>query len=167
MMNFFKWSLYLLALVAFIWVVFFRPLDASIEANELATTEETVPEEAVTDYQPVSTIEDIETIEEDITDAETVPEGLDTDQMTEDPPASDGIINLNSKYLIVVGSFGVKANADRMLKHVQNNGIDATLTLIRGLNRVVIASTNSEVEAEQLLDQFTHTFNEPAFILEQ
>ncbi len=88
-MNFFKWSLYLLALIAFIWVVFFRPLDASIEANELATTEETVPEEAVAEYQPESTIEDIETIEEDITDAETVPEELDTDQMTEDAPASD------------------------------------------------------------------------------
>ena len=84
-----------------------------------------------------------------------------------DKTKSNETININSKYLIVVGSFGVKANADRMLKHVQNNGIEATITLIRGLNRVVIASTNNEAEAEKLLDQFTHTFNEPAFILEQ
>ena len=72
-------------------------------------------------------------------------------------------INLNKRYLIVVGSFGVKSNANRMLRKLINAGNDGVITSIKGLHRVVVASTNDKNEAINLRLQFT----EPAFILRQ
>jgi hypothetical protein len=92
---------------------------------------------------------------------------FETEEFTVPPPTANGSVNINSKYLIVVGSFGVKSNADRMLKRVQDSGKEGTITLIRGLHRVVTASTDDQNDAQQLRAHFTHIYKEQAFILEQ
>jgi hypothetical protein len=166
-MNFFKWSLYLLALSAFIWFVFFKPLGGTAPIKVLTESETAIPEEEASEYLPESTIEDTETVDADITESETLPEEFENEEITVHPPATNGSVNINSKYLIVVGSFGVKSNADRMLKRVKDSGKEGTITLIRGLHRVVTASTDDQNDAQQLRDHFTHIYKEQAFILEQ
>jgi hypothetical protein len=166
-MNFFKWSLYLLALSAFIWFVFFKPLGVTAPVKALTDSETVVPEEEDNESLPESTIEDTETVDADITESETLPEEFETEEFTVPPPTTNGFVNINSKYLIVVGSFGVKSNADRMLKRVKDSGKEGTITLIRGLHRVVTASTDDQNDAQQLRAHFTHIYKEQAFILEQ
>jgi hypothetical protein len=58
-MNFFKWSLYLLALSAFIWFVFFKPLGVTAPVKALTDSETVVPEEEDNEYLPESTIEGV------------------------------------------------------------------------------------------------------------
>jgi cytoskeletal protein RodZ len=166
-MNFFKWSIYLLALSAFIWFVFFKPLSHTEPAKIQLDSETVVSEEEDTEYLPESTIEDTETAETDVTASDTLPEEFETEKITVHPPKTNSSVNINSKYLIVVGSFGVKSNANRMLKRVKDSGKEGTITLIRGLHRVVTASTDDQNDAQQLRDHFTHIYKEQAFILEQ
>jgi hypothetical protein len=124
-----------------------------------------IPEEEDNEYLPESTIEDTETVDADITESETLPEEFETEEFT--APTTNDFVNINNKYLIVVGSFGVKSNADRMLKRVKDSGKEGTITLIRGLHRVVTASTDDQNDAQQLRAHFTHVYKEQAFILEQ
>jgi hypothetical protein len=166
-MNFFKWSLYILAVSAFIWVVFFRPIDSTTEAEVLVGNDaETIVEEEGESLLE-STIEDTEAEVINEIESENVTEVFDTEVVDEVTPTSHEDINIQSKYLVVVGSFGVKANANKMLKRVETFGMEGTISLIRGLHRVIIASTNNEQEAEQIRDQFTNTHHEPVFVLEQ
>jgi cell division septation protein DedD len=182
-MKFFKWLLYLLALSAFIWFVFFRPMNnnSSLTAIETENTdisensEYQVEQETIADQ---STIEDggLDTdlqTENGTTNTETITNSTETTNKTATtfPEAKTNIrsssINLNSKYLIVVGSFGKKSNADRMLRRVKKSGKDGVITKIRGLHRVVTASTDDSGDAKNLRAHFTHIYKEQAFVLEQ
>lgn len=158
-MNFFKWTLFFVALGAFIWFIFFKPMNTATK-TDLATTVDTSLTEESGEYIPERTVEDSQ-IEEN-TQEKNEPEEPIVSEISE-----DGAIDLNSKYLIVVGSFGVKKNADRMLKRVTGSGKNGVITKIRNLHRVVTASTDDEQDAEQLKSHFTHVYKERAFILEQ
>ncbi|MGB0850343.1 MAG: SPOR domain-containing protein [Bacteroidia bacterium] len=166
-----KWFLYISALGAFIWYVFLRDIDSKasqtsaenqeeVLENQLSEPEE-VEEEYVTEKQKAF-IEDTtsETITEEVI-SEEVPEAVET--TTEEKPLENAAINLSDKYLVVVGSFGNKSNADRMLKKVQDQGFDGVITKINGLHRVVVSSSNSEEDAERTNKEFP----EAGFVLAQ
>ena len=170
-MNFGKWFLYFIGFGAFVWFVFFRPMG---NGSALASTEKGDAQQEETDpsstdqYDNTNTEDGIdysETDEDYATDVET-----ETVEPTEDKSesiASGNSINLDSRYLIVVGSFGVKANADRLLKKTIADGRDAKTKYINGLHRVVAAASDDEANAKDLRAHFTHVYKVKAFILEQ
>ena len=156
-MNFLKWFAYSIAFCAFVWFVFFRPLTSN-STSELARADADTTENVDQPTEDNSTIEDVEN-----TDSYTEIE--ETFAKTE--PETNGSINLNSSYLIIVGSFGKKSNADRMLQRVRDSGKEGVITNIRGLHRVVAASSDDHSDAKALRAQFTHIYKEQAFILTQ
>jgi hypothetical protein len=177
-MNFMKWFLYSLAFGAFIWFVFFKPMGdntaLATQPNNEETAEEVdtytdIPneeEEEITFDMDYESMEDtMQVVSEEIPVVE-LPVDL-PDNTSSENTSSENInstnINLNKRYLIVVGSFGVKSNANRMLSKVKDAGNDGVITSIKGLHRVVMASTDDKSEAINLRLQFT----EPAFILKQ
>lgn len=170
-----KWLGYLALCAAFVWFVFFRPFNSN--SAELVNSDNTQIEDA---NDASSTIEDIDDVADnsDYSDNDADYDNTGDDNSNTDAvdnsttnnsstSSGDGSINLDSKYLIVVGSFGNKANADRMLNRVKSDGKDGKMTLIRGLHRVVTASTNDQADAKNLRDHFTHIYKEQAFILKQ
>jgi hypothetical protein len=156
-MNFLKWFAYSIAFCAFVWFVFFRPLTSN-STSELARADADTTENVDQPTEDNSTIEDVEN-----TDSYTEIE--ETFAKTE--PETNGSINLNSSYLIIVGSFGKKSNADRMLQRVKDSGKEGVITNIRGLHRVVTASSDDHSDAKALRAHFTHIYKERAFILAQ
>jgi cell division septation protein DedD len=76
-------------------------------------------------------------------------------------------IAVEDSYLIVIGSFGVKANATRLMKNSIKEGRDAKMKYINGLHRVIVASSENEVEAEQIKEYFAQEYGVSAFILER
>lgn len=177
-MNFMKWFLYSLAFGAFIWFVFFKPIGDNTSVSNQPTNEETpeevdtytdIPnkdEEEITYDMDYESMEDtVQVVSEEISVVE-LPVDL-PDNTSSDNSSSENMhsadINLNKRYLIVVGSFGIKSNANRMLRKVKDAGNDGVITSIKGLHRVVMASTDDKTEAINLRLQFT----EPAFILRQ
>ena len=171
-----KWFLYSFAFSAFVWFVFFKPVDYNTSLATQSNNEE-IPEELDTytdmpgkEEEEITYDIDHESIEDtmQIVNEETsvIDFPLDViDNTAGDYTDSENInsINLNKRYLIVVGSFGVKSNANRMLRKLKEGGSDGIITTIRGLHRVVMASTDDKTEAISLRLQFT----EPAFILRQ
>lgn len=162
-MTFFKWFLYLVALSAFIWFVFFRPMG---ENTALATEPSTKTTPTGDNPAENSRKQEIDySIEnENVTENQDDAASESEDYVSE---TTNRGINLNNKYLIVVGSFGVKANAEKMLKRVENDGKEGVITSIRGLHRVITASTDDEGDAKNLRSHFTHIYKEQAFILTQ
>ena len=167
-MNFLKWFGYLALCAVFIWFVF-RPLHMGGATDTIATDSNTV----VQDNDPRTTIEDTDDLDQTDNFDET---SEDSDSENNEPSNTTDIdegiisnngINLNNKYLIVVGSFGKLSNANRMLAKVKSNGQDAQLTKIRNLHRVVAASTDTEADAKNLRSHFTHIYKVQCFILEQ
>jgi hypothetical protein len=166
-MNFFKWFLYLTAFGSFIWFIYFRPIGLD---TEVSTTPDVVTSDIGQNYDEGNQVDN----SSDETDGQYVPDRTISDDKVdeiaettvEETPITSGSINTTSKYLIVVGSFGVKSNAERMLKRVKASGKDGVITKIRGLHRVVTASTDDQTDAEQLKSHFTHIYKEVAFILE-
>ena len=76
-------------------------------------------------------------------------------------------IQLGDKYLVVVGSFGSKANANKLEKSLRKKGMEVTQTKIRNLNRVVIASATDEASAEAIKSDYLQKTGASAFVLEQ
>lgn len=163
-MNFIKWLGYISLCGLFIWFVFFRKVDA----NAATQDNETNISETITDD---NTTADSDNVSDNSDLTEENPEEVDNSQVVEPsnstPIVSKEGINLNSKYLIVVGSFGVKSNSAKMLKRVKDSGKDGVVRYINGLHRVITASTDNEADAENLKAHFTHIYKERAFILEQ
>jgi cell division septation protein DedD len=162
-MNFIKWLGYFALVAAFIWFVFFRPLHSNSAQPVVQNTENT------SEQDNDAAIDENTDVQEETALITEQNEEATKQQIT---PAENTIshskgINLNAKYLIVVGSFGVKANADRMLRRVKKNEKEGVITYIRGLHRVVAASTDDEPDAENLKNHFTQMLKEQAFILEQ
>lgn len=168
-MNVLKWLGYILLLGLFVWFVFFRKLDlfstnkntSVAKAEQMQADNESATLDGVTDDAFVD--ENTESIETP-SDFPAVNEPK-TSQPSTDAKQTNGI-NLNQRYLIVVGSFGKKANADRMLKRVKNDGNEAVITTVNGMHRVVTGSTDDLSNAKSLRDHFTHIYKETAFILE-
>ncbi len=166
-MNFLKWFAYSVAFCAFVWFVFFRPLSSN-STSELAGADADTTENADLPREDNSTIEDVENTDSYSETDEIVPENIDiVENTTETAPKINGSINLNSRYLIVVGSFGKKSNADRMLQRVKDSGKEGVIANIRGLHRVVTASSDDHSDAKDLRAHFTHIYKEQAFILTQ
>lgn len=159
-MNFLKWFAYSIAFCAFVWFVFFRPLTSN-STSELAGADADTTENMDQPTGDNSTIEDVGN-----TDSYTETEDIE-ETFAETEPEINGSINLNSSYLIIVGSFGKKSNADRMLQRVKDSGKEGVITNIRGLHRVVTASSDDHSDAKDLRAHFTHIYKEQAFILTQ
>jgi len=168
-MNVLKWLGYILLLGLFIWFVFFRkfnpfatnPNSITTKATQEILDENTTSEDTKDDSfldEKIESTPAIDNYEEPISPS------TETTQPTEQKPSNG--INLNQKYLIVVGSFGKKANADKMLKRVLKDGNQGVITTINGLFRVVTSSTDDLTNAKKLRDHFTHIYKETAFILE-
>ena len=174
-MKFLKWFGYISLLLLFIWFVFLRGISFNSEKKEdTASVTENMEEVENNDfvddeasfidesneeaYQEEAMDEELTEVEEDVQEQEVIEEVS---------PISTGGIDLSKKYLIVVGSFGNRSNADRMLKRVKDSGKDGVIEKIRGLNRVITASSDDQNDAQNLRDHFTHIYKETAFILER
>jgi hypothetical protein len=169
-----KWLGYLALCAAFIWFVFFRPFNTN--SAELVNSDNTQTEDINDESSFVEDVIDVTdnsdyNISDDTYDnsSDTVAntDVIDNSATDNSSSISDGSINLDSKFLIVVGSFGNKSNADRMLNRVKSDGKDGKMILIRGLHRIVTASTNDRTDARNLRQHFTHIYKEQAFILKQ
>ena len=169
-MNFLKWFAYSIAFCAFVWFVFFRPLTSNSTSEIIGSGSDTAEKgDLPTVGNPK--IEDIENTDSFTETEEIVPENIEIvdieETFAETAPETKGSINLNSSYLIIVGSFGKKSNADRMLQRVRDSGKEGVITNIRGLHRVVAASSDDHSDAKALRAHFTHIYKEQAFILTQ
>jgi cell division septation protein DedD len=183
-MKVLQWILYFVLLGAFVWFVFFRDsnLFALSQKDEPITGEETVSNQSETEGDLDAVYEEEEYAEPEQEEFlepelnETTVEENETiveEALTSDPlenstnTKSSSIIDLNKKYLIIVGSFGQKSNAEKMLRRVKNSGKQGLIKQINGLHRVITASTDSQSDAKDLRAHFTHMYKEQAFILEQ
>jgi len=165
-MIFFKWFLYLLALGGFIWFVFFRSVGDHNAIAKGPDTDATFATDSTSSEDFDGESEEIDYVtSEDNTNVVSENTDVVTDNASTDISSSG--INLNNRFLIVVGSFGVKSNADRMLRRVKDSGKEGVITYINGLHRVVTASTDDEGDAKNLRSHFTHVYKEQAFILKQ
>ena len=169
-MNFLKWFAYSIAFCAFVWFVFFRPLTSNSTSEIIGSGSDTAEKGDLPTVEN-ATIEDVENMDNYTETAEIVPENTEMvdieETFAETEPEKNGSINLNSSYLIIVGSFGKKSNADRMLQRVRDSGKEGVITNIRGLHRVVAASSDDHSDAKALRAHFTHIYKEQAFILTQ
>lgn len=184
-MNFLKWFTYILAFTAFVWFVFFRPTNLSnlfaasdptaVDQGETSGTEEPTTDitsdsidpyvEDTASYADESTVGDVidDTYTETTTD-ETIDEST-TDAT--DVVNSSGSINVNDPYLLLVGSFSKRSNAENFLRKLQSKGKEGVIKEIRGLHRVIAASTGDKADSKNILDQFTQRYNMEAFVLKQ
>lgn len=164
-MNLIKWFAYLTLCATFVWFVFFKPL--RINSAETVTSDSGFAEDLPVDTSLVAFIDTTEnyTLEEVSVDT---PEEQPNEAIKEERKTAtkDGI-NVNSKYLVVVGSFSVKSNAEKLLAEIKKNGKDGVITNIKGLHRIVTASSDNEVDAQKLRDQYAQSVEEKAFVLEQ
>lgn len=164
-MNLIKWFAYLTLCATFIWFVFFKPL--RINSAETVTTDSGYTEDLPVDTSLVALIDTAEnyTLEEVSVDT---PEEQPNESIKEERKTAtkDGI-NVNAKYLVVVGSFSVKSNAEKLLAKIKKNGKDGVITEIKGLHRIVTASSNTELDAQNLRNQYAQYAEGKAFVLEQ
>ena len=169
-MNFLKWFAYSIAFCAFVWFVFFRPLTSNSTSEIIGSGSDTAEKGNLPTLEN-ATIEDVDNMDNYTETEEIVPENTEIvdieETFAETEPEKNGSINLNSSYLIIVGSFGKKSNADRMLQRVRDSGKEGVITNIRGLHRVVAASSDDHSDAKALRAHFTHIYKEQAFILTQ
>ena len=172
-MKFLKWFGYISLLLLFVWFVFLRGISFNSEKKEdTASVTENMEEVENNDFvdDEASFIDESneEAYQEEAMDEELTEEDVQEQEVIEEvSPISTGGIDLSKKYLIVVGSFGNRSNADRMLKRVKDSGKDGVIEKIRGLNRVITASSDDQNDAQNLRDHFTHIYKETAFILER
>lgn len=157
----FKWILYGLAFIGFLWFVFIRntplsdfPKDSkgNIVIGEYSDSAEGNNEEFVDDEG--SFVDETDQIEPNLEE-----ELENTEEETSD------VLDENKAFLIVVGSFGDKTNADKMLEKVMNDGHNGKIIYKDPLYRVIAASTDDLSDAKQLQDHFTHAYGVKAFVL--
>ena len=167
-MNFLKWFAYSIAFCAFVWFVFFRPLTSNYTAEIIGSGSDTA-EQGDMPIAENAIIEDVENKDRYTETEEIVPKNTEIvdleETFAETTPKTKGSINLNSSYLVIVGSFGKKSNADRMLQRVKDSGKEGMITNIRGLHRVVAASSDDHSDAKDLRAHFTNIYKEQAIIL--
>ncbi len=191
-----KWIAYILALGAFIWYVFLRGTDFSfddkssvqaevssqIESDYTDSSENIEPidaseyvEEATDDYFAEDSSES--TVYEEEVSVSEIPEDLNITTIESETPETeatssneveiDESLNTNASFLLIVGSFGNKSNADRLLKKVKSEYPKSTVTFTNGLNRVIVSSFNDEEAAEVAKSQYIQNTGGSAFVLAQ
>ena len=170
-MNVLKWILYLAALGGFIWFVFFREFNPFSGTDDPpVVTDITSDSSAYTETDTTSYAYESDTAsEETYVEEETIDPIVEEEVVVDNPPKetpSTGI-QLGDKYLVVVGSFGSKANANKLEKSLRKKGMEVTQTKIRNLNRVVIASATDEASAEAIKSDYLQKTGASAFVLEQ
>lgn len=168
-MNVLKWLGYLLLLGLFIWFVFFRQFNPFATKTDNMTS--TTTQQVLGDVTSTEDVVDDAFVDENTDNAPVIDDFPETNATEIETPKNDANaqssgIDLSQRYLIVVGSFGKKANADRMLKRVLNDGNKGVITMVNGMHRVVTGSTDDLSNAKKLRDHFTHIYKETAFILE-
>ncbi len=164
-MNLIKWFAYLTLCATFIWFVFFKPL--RINSAETVTSDSGYTEDLPVDTSSVAFIDTTESYTLEEVSIDTPEEQSNESIKEEKKTATNDGINVNAKYLVVVGSFSVKSNAEKLLAKLKKNGKDAVITNIKGLHRIVTASSDNEVDAQNLRDQYAQSVEEKAFVLEQ
>jgi cell division protein FtsN len=171
-MKFMKWFLYAIAFGAFVWYVFLRQ-NVKTESTNM---EEPAIASNVDDATDINSDDDSfvdENIQPDEVFDDASEETSDESSSNEESPVveesevneSKGV-DLTKKYLIVIGSFGVKSNAEKVKQRIRNEGKAAEVKYINGLHRVIPASTDDRTDAKNLRAHFTHIYKEQAFILE-
>jgi len=183
-LKFIKWLLYFLSLGAFIWFVYFKPIDFNFKTlwdKENITAVNAASGEADTAQQQIAQnidqvkIQDaknpsvVKKIDDKIIDSPAKVEDnteIENNEIPEKIQPSESI-NLQDSYLVLVGSFGKHSNAKRMLKIVEKNGIRAVIKKIGKLHRVIIASSNTEQEANVVKETYKKTFGETPYVLLQ
>ena len=164
-MNLIKWFAYLTLCATVIWFVFFKPL--RINSAETVTSDSVYTEDLPVDTSSVAFIDTTESYTLEEVSIDTPEEQSNESIKEEKKTATNDGINVNAKYLVVVGSFSVKSNAEKLLAKLKKNGKDAVITNIKGLHRIVTASSDNEVDAQNLRDQYAQSVEEKAFVLEQ
>jgi cell division protein FtsN len=153
-----KWIIYILALLGFLWFVFIRnspmsdfPRDDQgnirigeySDSSEYEDTDDPIDDEsAFVEEEPIASID-------------TTPVNSDQEEL----------LDANKRFLIVVGSFGDRSNAEKMLEKVLDDGHDGKIIFKEPLYRVIAAATDDLNDAKQLQDHFTHAYGVKAFVL--
>lgn len=168
-MNIWKWFLYVIALSAFIGFIFFREVAIDGEIVDEDTQATSTPEETEIS-QDTDTAEEYYAEDDIVQPADEYEiEDPTTEQSTSNDTEYTGgntSINTEARYLIVIGSFGVKANANRLMKTSIDKGQNAKIKYINGLHRVIVASAESELQAENIKEYFLQKQDVSSFILE-
>jgi aspartokinase len=163
-MKFLKWLGYLALVGLFVWFVFLRNLDndsGSIIVESATADEEEIDSFIDEDFESDFIADTTEFVDE----FEEIDEFLDPIPQEENAPEIESSSAL-LQYLVVVGSFGENSYAEAMKERLHNKGVDAQIVYARNMFRVVVGSSNSQTEAQQIRDQSSLN-GEPAFILKQ
>ena len=167
------WLLYVTSLCLFVWFVFFKPTDFSIQniyaENKPSINQETVkidiPKTAETNLSNDDSVALVDTPQGEIKPQK---DSLKTKKIIIERVADEQTeINTNQPYLVLVGSFGKLSNANRMLKRLEKLGLPGTLKKIGRLHRVIIASSSSKKSATEIKNRHNKTFDETPYVLEQ
>lgn len=153
-----KWIIYILALIGFLWFVFIRNSslsdfprdeDGNIKIGSYSDSAFTEPETPPIDDE-AAFVDD-----EPIASVDTFTGAVDENELLDE----------SKKFLIVVGSFGDKANAEKMLQKVFDDGHQGKIIYKEPLYRVIAAATDDLNDAKQLQNHFTHAYGVKAFVL--
>lgn len=161
-MIFVKWFLYITTLLGFIWFVFFYGgSGVSNKVSVIENIEKTPFEQQIVQAEDV--FDSSET--ESFIDTKMLPkENVEQIDMPDNTPENSlPDINLKSKYLIFIGSFSNKANAVKMQKMAKARGKNSIIIYKQPYHRVVVAGTNDEKDAKNLVAHFTHALGERSF----
>ena len=108
--------------------------------------------------QDAPVVAPVETVQQPVTQAPVV------DNYDNEPVRRENVSVVNGAglkaYSVVVGSFGVKANAEGLQQRLQNAGYSAQVAFNSGNNmyRVVAATFDSKASAEQSRNQLRATY---------
>lgn len=186
-----KWIAYILALGAFIWYVFLRGNELRFDKNSTRQQDANSQlESQLSDYsEEYKTIDTFKySADNDIYFSEDTSESIaceevdspykETEVATEESlaPSVETILqeeavneslNTQAPFLLVVGSFGKKSNASRLLKKVKIDYPQSTISMLNGLNRVIVSSYENKESAEIAKIQYIKNTGGSAFVLAQ
>ena len=155
--------LYLTSLSLFVWYVFFKPQNFSVEnvyvfkkpkrAYEIVTIDTTLNADT---NKPTG--DSLILVDNTKQDKEVQKNSINNEKT---------IIDTSKPYLVLVGSFGEPSNAKKMLKKVEKLGLSGTIKKIGRLHRVIIASSSSKKFAIDVKSRHNKTFGETPYVLEQ
>lgn len=155
--------LYLTSLSLFIWCVFFKPQNFSVENiyvfKKPIKTHEIVNIDTILNADTNKPVGD-SLILVDNTKQEEEPQKISINK-------EKTIIDTSKPYLVLVGSFGELSNAKKMLKKVEALYLPGTIKKIGRLHRVIIASSSSKGLAIDIKNRHNKTFGETPYVLEQ
>lgn len=102
-----------------------------------------IPEIIVPEQPPLLASEETEHIEETTTEEEVVAVEIDPVSEPEPPVEQNSSAIQEGRFQLIVGAFSVPANAERMMKGFQQQGITVKLEAFNGMNYVVVGQNNT------------------------